>query len=126
MASLSDTSKMIQNESVFRRYNERVKKSFKELEAVAQEEGHHIDKFEGELHFKCECSDENCSKRIVMKPERYEKIHKDRTRFIVINGHEVQGIEKIIIKENTYSVVEKLVAPPENPLGLSSTNVDNS
>lgn len=62
--------------------------------------------------FYCECSNINCHERIELAPAEYERIHKNPKRFIVLNGHEVPAVERIVELHDKYNVVEKLTEVP--------------
>jgi hypothetical protein len=118
---------MAENEVVFRQYNERVRQNFDEIVKEAKQSGQEylIPEDDTPLHFYCECSDENCRNRIQMKPSLYNEIHQNRSRFIILNGHETNKIEQIVKKEDGYSVVEKYVKPPETARSLSPTGINH-
>ncbi|MES2970992.1 MAG: hypothetical protein V4702_01570 [Patescibacteria group bacterium] len=128
MSNAASPQKLAENEAVFRESNERVHKTLKNLQAKAKEEDHtnRILKENSSLHFFCECSDENCRERIVMKQNTYEKLHKDRDQFIIIPGHQVVSIEKTVIKKPKYAVVKKLIPVPQKAKSLNKTDIDNS
>lgn len=116
-----------ENEVVFRRANERVQQGFHVIKEMAKEDGHDgfVANHNIPLHFYCECSDENCRQRIIMDPLLYENIHADRSKFVIIPGHETDSIEKIITKKPDYFVVKKFIKPPEDVTELKETDVDN-
>src|SRR6187402_855771 len=101
--------KQIENEMLFRRANEKVLSDLDDLDA------HHISEGNPQLvrsedfllNFKCECSDENCDDRILMKLSNYKKLHVERSTFIIKPHHELKPIEKVIEENETYSVVRK-------------------
>lgn len=101
--------RQIENEMIFRRINEKVGDDLGALDAMHIEDGnvHLIHDEEMVLQFKCECSDENCSTRIPVKLREYQAIHANRDTFIVLPGHQVDKIEKILKKTAQYSVVMK-------------------
>ncbi len=128
--SISITERrMVENEVVFRRHNEKVKVGFEKLRKIAEEDGqqHQIAEPNTPLYYLCECSDENCRLRIKMKPSIYDAIHKQRDRFSVIPGHETTKIEKIIEKQAGYTIVEKYITPPGADVAatLHPTDVEN-
>ncbi|MFI5212834.1 MAG: hypothetical protein ACHQTE_02640 [Candidatus Saccharimonadales bacterium] len=127
MTKTSFKQRMIENEAVFRRYNESVQKGLDSLQRIAKEDGQERQVVQEDvpLHFYCECSDENCRKRIWLPPSRYNTIHKKRNRFIVLNGHEVTSIERVVEREAVFSIVEKSVQPSESVTTLQHTEVDN-
>ena len=120
--------RMADNEAVFRHYNEQVGANFDEIVKLAHESGQDdlIRDDDTPLHFYCECSDENCEQRILLKPSAYQKIHKNRRHFILIPGHESTFIEQVIKQKETHSIVEKFVKPSESARTLKPTSVDNS
>lgn len=128
MRNSSTKKSMIENEAVFRDYNERIKKGFDEIKRLATEDNQRafVSQDNSPLYFYCECSDENCRKRIQMKQSKYTQIHKNRDKFIIIPGHEVPSIERIVKKYNDYCVVEKDQHPTLPKSGLNETDVDNT
>ena len=125
--SLSEL-RMAENEVVFRQYNEQAQAGFEEIKRVAKEEGEEslIEDYDVPLPFYCECSDENCEKRIQLEPSRYNNIHTHRNSFVLIPGHEVTDIEEVVITEKNYVVVNKFIEPPFTITKLHKTDVDNS
>lgn len=119
---------MIENEVVFRERNERVSEGLNNLQKLAKSED--LDSLVADLdmplQFFCECSDENCRKRVTLRPSRYSEIHASRDVFIVLPGHEVASIERIISQESDFVVVEKHSNPPETATKLKPTPVDNT
>lgn len=120
--------RQIENEMIFRRTNEKIGDSLDELDAQHIEEGHPelIRTEDLELQFRCECSDENCSERILMTMSTYDKIHRNRDTFIVKPSHQVDPIEKVIQTTDTYFVVKKNNSTTEPNDTLKDTSVDNS
>lgn len=128
MSETLSERRMGENEVVFREHNERASKSFDELKKIAKEEGQekYIVEDDTPLLFYCECADEDCRKRVKLKPSRYNEIHKQRDRFVVICGHEAERIERVIGKETGFCIIEKFIKPPESATNLNKTEVDNS
>jgi hypothetical protein len=120
--------RQIENEMIFRRLNEKMGDSIDRLDAMHIED-YNIQLLWNEailLNFKCECSDENCDKRIPIKLSVYKKIHENRDAFIIKLKHQVEDIEKIILSEDNYSVVEKNNSTPEPNDTLKNTTVNNT
>lgn len=63
--------------------------------------------------FFCECSNLECKERIELSSAEYERIHRDPKHFIVVPGHEVPAIERIVERHDGYNVVEKLMELPD-------------
>jgi hypothetical protein len=125
--SLSE-QRLIENEMIFRRANEMVGDNLDEIDALHIEDDnpHLIRSDDMLLHFKCECSDEDCEVRIPIKLSMYQTIHENRDAFIIKLKHQVEAIEKVILTEAEYSVVEKNNSTAEPGKTLNVTSVDNS
>lgn len=119
--------RQIENEMIFRRVNEKVGDELDSLDAMHIDDNNLNQLWNDAilLNFKCECSDENCDKRIPIKLSDYKKIHENRDAFIIKLNHQVKEIEKVIQKEDNYSVVEKNNSIDEPGDQLNKTSVDN-
>jgi hypothetical protein len=128
MSQTPAEKRMTENEVIFRRYNESVKKGLDELKNIATEENHaaQYQMEDAPLYFYCECSDENCVERIKLKPSLYNSIHTNRSKFIIVPGHESESIELVTNKMPGYVVVEKNVKPSESVSKLQKTDIDNT
>ena len=120
--------RQIENEMIFRRANEVVGDKLDEIDANHRDEGNPelVRNEDMLLHFKCECSDEDCEARIPIKLSVYQKIHENRDAFIIKFKHQVEEIEKVILTESSYSVVEKNNTTAEPGKELNQTTIDNS
>lgn len=58
--------------------------------------------------FICECSDTNCAESLEISVAEYEAVRTDGTHFVVMPGHELEGIERVVDGNGRYLVVEKL------------------
>lgn len=119
--------RQIENEMIFRRTNEEVAEGLEKLNETLIEDDEREFMWDDmvPINFKCECSDENCDQRISMKLSRYKKIHENRKAFIVKPDHQVEKIEKVILKEKNYNVVQKDNLPAEPADSLNSTSIHN-
>lgn len=125
--SLSERRK-VENEVVFREYNERIKKGFDELKKIAKEDKQEdfVKEHDIPLNFYCECCDNNCKERIKVKQSVYDEIHTHRDRFIVLRDHECTDIERVVSTQGHYCVVEKFAMPPATATTLHEVDVDNT
>jgi hypothetical protein len=64
-----------------------------------------------EGQFVCECSDATCVGKVFLRPVEYADIREHPTRFFVLPGHEVVGVERVVEENDGFSVVEKPVVP---------------
>ena len=120
--------RQIENEMIFRRANEAVGDNLDEIDANLREDGSPelVRNEDLLLHFKCECSDENCDARILIKLSVYQTIHENRDAFIIKPKHQVEAIEEVIVNEDSYSVVEKNNSITEPGMILNITTIDNT
>ena len=89
------------NETLFREVNERVKsvsEGFAEPEAMAE--------------FVCECGDDSCAARIQMSLAEYERVRSSPIRFVIVPGHELPEVERVVEENDRFTVVEKLRGGP--------------
>jgi hypothetical protein len=84
------------NEEVFRGVNERI-------EQGAEQHG-----VEAPLAFHCECGRASCLGTIEIAPPVYERVARERYRFVIIPGHEDPTIERVVESQPAYVVVEKI------------------
>ncbi|HET9098330.1 MAG TPA: hypothetical protein VFN51_01815 [Candidatus Saccharimonadales bacterium] len=130
---MSDTSserRLTENEATFRKLNEQVNAGFRETNRLAVEDNQPEFKVSTRhdsslFSFYCECADENCAERISMTLAEYKNIHKNRKRFVIVPGHEVKSLEKVVMTRTGFTVVEKFTNPPEQPEKLNPTSVNN-
>ncbi len=120
--------RQIENGMIFRRANEKVGDDLDDLDAmhIADDNPELIRDGDLLLHFKCECSDEDCDARIPIKLSVYQKIHKNRDAFIIKLKHQVREIEKVILTQDNYSVVEKNNSTAEPGDTLNTTSIRNT
>lgn len=60
--------------------------------------------------FLCECASHECIETIPMAVEDYEAIRSVSNRFLVLPGHVVPEVERVVAESERYIVVEKLGA----------------
>ena len=131
MSETPSERRLAENEVIFRQLNEQLQKGFDEMNKLAEEDNQpeylisHGSQ-DRPLHFHCECADNKCAERVLVNFHEYNEIHKRRDHFVVIPGHEVEGIERVIRRESEYNVVEKLSPPPDTADRLNPTTLDNA
>ena len=85
------------NESLFRDLNEHIK-------GVADDLGG----LDHPYAFVCECSHARCSARITATLREYESVRLQSDRFLVVGGHEIPEIERVVDRNSRFATVEKL------------------
>ena len=99
--------RLVENELVFRQANTDIEQFMEDMGA----------KHATTLPFFCECSYINCRGRIEMSADEYQKIHANRRYFMLLDGHDIPKVERIVERHENYNVVEKLgELPGENDL----------
>ena len=130
MTDTPSERRLAENEAVFRNQNEKLKANIEETNRLADEDNQPeykipTDQLDSTLSFYCECADEKCNQRVEITLNEYNEIHHSKKRFVILPGHEVSSIEKLVQTENRYYVVEKFEAPPEGPTHLNPTSLQN-
>jgi hypothetical protein len=93
-AATEEETRIARTETVFRHVNERIAETA---------EGFGSD----ETVFVCECADADCQHRLDVPIAEYEEVREESTHFIVAEGHEVPGYERVLEKRSGYAIVEK-------------------
>jgi hypothetical protein len=86
---------MAENEALFRAANER----------MADWEEIHADDAT-ELYF-CECADSACREKVKLRKADYEGVRANSLRFFIVPGHEIPEVERVIQRNEGWSVIEK-------------------
>jgi hypothetical protein len=81
-------------ESVFRQVNEGIAETAELFEA-------------DETEFVCECADLECKHRVEATLDEYEEVRSDGTHFLIVEGHEEPGFERVVKRRRGYAIVEK-------------------
>lgn len=89
-----EETRIARAETVFRHVNERIAETA---------EGFGSD----DTVFVCECADPGCQHRLPVPLEEYDEVREESTHFIVAEGHEVPGYERVVEKRRDYAIVEK-------------------
>ena len=83
------------NETLFREVNERI-----EAGQWPTERGE-------PAAFRCECGSLRCNRMVELTPDEYEAVRSDATHFVVVPGHEIPAVERVVERTAAYVVVEK-------------------
>ena len=102
-STLERDRRIAENESVFRDVNERIEDTAERFwigGALTQA-------------FLCECGSAGCTAKLRVTLEEYERVRSEPTHFLVIPGHEVTEIERVVRRGDEHVVVEKFGAGAE-------------
>ena len=92
---MSPAERRALNENVFREMNER-------LEQLGEEFGDDI------VEFLCECADPACAAPLSIPVSLYEAVRNHPRWFLVVPGHQREGLERVIEEHADYLVIEKV------------------
>jgi hypothetical protein len=92
-------ARLAQNESLFRRANERISQHAEQRPDVAPG---------APIAFYCECANADCTERVTMTELEHEALRSDPTHFAVVDGHEFLELERVVERKASYLIVEKL------------------
>jgi len=88
--------RLARNEALFRAVNETVL-------TLELPNGH-----EASMHdFFCECADVECTIRVKLTHSEYETARSEGRRFIVACGHQRNDIERVVLENDRFLLVEK-------------------
>ncbi len=109
--------RLAENQVLFRQKNEQVASDLEALKKAAESEGRGslVPDSDVPLHFYCECSNTDCRQRIILTTSQYKELHQNSSQFILVTGHEVPNIERVVFRNDKYEVVEKFQTPPPAP-----------
>ena len=63
--------------------------------------------------FVCECSDSACANPLEISPDEYERVRGNGARFVVVAGHQLPAVERVVEGNGRFLVVEKIGAAAE-------------
>ena len=90
--------RIARNEALFRSVNERVRELASSATATEPES----------VAFVCECGSADCTATVSLTVAEYEHVRADPTHFIVVTGHEIPDVERVVERHDGYDVVRKL------------------
>jgi hypothetical protein len=90
-------ARLAMNEVLFRKANDRIEDSADEQTPPDREP----------VAFFCECSDRDCTDRILITADEFENVREHDAQFIIRPGHEVPSVEIVVTRTDLYLVVEK-------------------
>jgi hypothetical protein len=91
----TEEGRIAHTESVFRHVNERIAETVEQFDM-------------DETLFVCECADAGCHHRVEVPLETYEEVRENPTRFIVAEGHDKAGFERLVSKHRGFAIIEKM------------------
>ena len=93
--------RIVRNEALFRELNERVR----EIEETLTAPGVADPSPYGE--YFCECGLDDCTEKIRMTDEEYERVRSNPLHFAIVPGHELIQVERVLERTDRFAMVEK-------------------
>lgn len=90
--------RIAENEALFRDLNEEVGAVAHSFSGTGEDRA---------FDFLCECGDSACAQRVPVTLMKYEALRSSPLRFVVVPGHEIPEVERVIEATPEYSVIEK-------------------
>jgi hypothetical protein len=87
--------RLASNEAVFREVNEGI------------ERGQWPGDEASPIGFRCECARLGCNLLVELTLSEYEQVRSDPRRFVMIDGHQVPEVERVVERQPGYVVVVK-------------------
>jgi hypothetical protein len=87
--------RIAKTESLFRDVNERIAEVSDRFDAPDAE-------------LMCECADPDCTDRIEVPLQEYDRVREDGTRFFIDPDHLEPTVEKVVQKRRGYAIVQKI------------------
>jgi hypothetical protein len=84
------------NEAIFRQVNEQIRDLNRDF-GVKQ----------GTLAVICECGHSDCTERLELSVQEYERIRGDARHYLIAKGHEIPSVETVVEQNESYDVVQK-------------------
>ena len=88
-------AEIARNEAFFRAVNEGIAEASERFESE-------------EAEFLCECGNEQCTHRLEVQLEEYERVRQSPTRFLVKRGHVLPEVEEVVQRRRSYAIVDKV------------------
>lgn len=97
MSSLPAPERIGRNESLFRDINEELEAGLRAVPGGPEL-----------LEFVCECGTRACTDTVRLRLDEYEAVRQDARRFVIVGGHAIPTVERVVERNERFQVIEKL------------------
>lgn len=94
MKPTTEEARIARTETVFRHVNEGILETAERFGS-------------DETEFVCECADADCQNRLEVPLDEYDEVREDATHFLIADGHEEPGYERVVKQQRGYAIVKK-------------------
>jgi hypothetical protein len=91
--------RIARNEAMYRAVNRELEKASKEAGGGTPDD---------QLEILCECGEPSCNTKLTLTIGEYDEAHGQLDRFIVAVEHEDPHIERVVMRRDSYLVVDKI------------------
>jgi hypothetical protein len=102
--SVSPGNRVARNHALFRDVNERIY-------SLTEEFGSHPGDDGLSLSLVCECGNVTCASQVLVETDDYSRIRTNPAHFVVLAGHELPEVERVVEIRDSYVVVERSEVP---------------
>jgi hypothetical protein len=97
-------NRVARNHALFRDVNERIYSLTAEFGSHPADDGL-------SLSFVCECGNVTCASQVLVETDDYSRIRSNPAHFVVLAGHELPELERVVEIRGSYVVVERAEVP---------------
>jgi len=105
------------HQTLFREVNERTVDLLQS--GLAEANGH-----KGDVRVLCECANADCTRQTDLTAYVYEAVRESPVRFVIVPGHDWPDVERVVVENETYVVVEKFGEAAEIAARLTGRSRD--
>lgn len=91
------------NEAIFRQVNEQIR-------SLNQEFGTE----DSTMTVVCECGNGDCAERLELGVSAYERVRDNSRLYVIVKGHEIPDVERVVEQAEGYDVVQKREGEPSD------------
>jgi hypothetical protein len=84
------------NEAIFRQVNEQIRDLNRDFGLE-----------HGTMAVICECGHSDCTERLELPVQEYERVRGDARHYLIAKGHEIPSVESVVEQNESYDVVQK-------------------
>lgn len=84
------------NEAIFRQVNEQIR----DLDRGFGTE-------QSTMSVICECGSSDCTERLELRVEEYERVRSDARLYVIVPGHQIPSVESVVEQRDGFDVVQK-------------------
>jgi hypothetical protein len=88
--------RLVRKQLVFREVNDRIREVTESFEIRRP------------IDFICECSREDCTAKVSLRADEYERVRSSATLFVIAPGHQTLEVDRVVDVNKRFMLVEKI------------------